>query len=153
MDNLIDMINLLKEYEYNSNYYNYKIEEIKLGNELYTKMLETYIKDFKFVANKEEIEIPNEFMGIPIIETNEDYEFKILVSIPPYFIKKDENIEIINELLKYNQEKAYKQKEVLDKIKEIFKDYGVKEDIVTYSNYNITGEEVYTILELLEEIE
>lgn len=46
-----------------------------------------------------------------------------------------------------------KQKEVLDKIKEIFKDYGVKEDIVTYSMYQITGEEVYTILELLEEIE
>lgn len=49
--------------------------------------------------------------------------------------------------------KLEKQQRVLDKIKEIFKDYGVKEDIVTYSNYNITGEEVYTILELLEEIE
>lgn len=42
---------------------------------------------------------------------------------------------------------------VLDKIKEIFKDYGVKENIVCYSMYRITGEEVYTILELLEEIE
>lgn len=54
----------------------------------------------------------------------------------------------INESIKVD-----KFKEVLDKIKEIFKDYGVKEDIVTYSNYNITGEEVYTILELLEKID
>lgn len=46
-----------------------------------------------------------------------------------------------------------KQKEILDKIKEIFKDYGAKEDIVKISMYRITGEEVYTILELLEEIE
>ena len=49
--------------------------------------------------------------------------------------------------------KNIKYKEVLDKIKEIFKDYGDKEDIVGYSMYNITGEEVYIILELLEEIE
>lgn len=152
MNNLIDMINLLKEYEYNSNYYGYKIEGIKLGNELYTKMLETYIKNFKFVANKEEIEIPNEFMGIPIIETNEDYEFKILVSIPPYFIKKDENIEIINELLKYNQEKVNKYKKVVNKIKDIYDN----RDKIFYKQQRFmedltVADQMYELLEEIDE--
>lgn len=58
-------------------------------------------------------------------------------------------LQLIGEIAKENK----KQKEVLNKLKEIFKDYGAKEDIVNISMYRITGEEVYTILELLEEIE
>ena len=67
-------------------------------------------------------------------------------------IKQLNQDEIRDFILKKDYE-LYKYKKILDKIKEIFKDYGVKEDIVTYSMYQITGEEVYTILELLEEIE
>jgi len=68
-------------------------------------------------------------------------------------IKVGEETYYSEEYVKELKEENKKQKEVLDKIKEIFKDYGVKEDIVTYSMYQITGEEVYTILELLEEID
>ena len=53
--------------------------------------------------------------------------------------------EIINQL--------EKQKEVLDKIKEILKDYGDKEDISSITMYYISGESLIHILELLEEIE
>lgn len=46
-----------------------------------------------------------------------------------------------------------KYKNVIDKIKEIFKDYGDSENIVGYSMYNITGEDLLIIKELLEEVE
>jgi hypothetical protein len=51
------------------------------------------------------------------------------------------------------QKENNKQKEVLDKIKEIFKDYGDKEDISGITMYYISGESLIHILELLEEID
>lgn len=44
------------------------------------------------------------------------------------------------------------QKEnIIKEVREIFKDYGEKEDIVGYSMYNITGEMLLKLLEILEE--
>ena len=42
---------------------------------------------------------------------------------------------------------------IIDKIKEIFKDYGNKEDISKITMYYILGESLIHILELLEEVE
>lgn len=84
------------------------------------------------------------------------YPNEIVIGNKSFFGLDKNLINLVENLTidKLNAElKRDKYKEVLDKIKEIFKDYGVKEDIVTYSMYQITGEEVYTILELLEKIE
>ena len=80
-----------------------------------------------------------EFFNRMINQISKVFDGRIATKMKNIYLKKDKQLN--------------KQKEVLDKIKEIFKDYGDKEDIVTYSMYQITGEEVYTILELLEEIE
>lgn len=52
-----------------------------------------------------------------------------------------------NEML---QDKVYKLEDIIKEAIEIFKYYGTKEDIVGYSNYNITGEDLIRILEILD---
>ncbi len=51
-------------------------------------------------------------------------------------------------------EKAGKEIErlhsIIEEVREIFKDYGTKEDIVDYSNYTITGGMLYKLLEILD---
>ena len=39
---------------------------------------------------------------------------------------------------------------IIKEVREIFKYYGTKENIVGYSNYNITGEDLINILEILD---
>ena len=41
---------------------------------------------------------------------------------------------------------------IIKEVREIFKDYGVKEDIVGYSNYTISGEMLYKLLEILNKV-
>ena len=60
---------------------------------------------------------------------------------------------IITELIKKVEElqNQLQQKEnIIKEVREIFKDYGDKEDIVGYTMYNITGEMLITLLEILE---
>lgn len=39
---------------------------------------------------------------------------------------------------------------IIKEVREIFKYYGAKEDIVGYSNYTITGEDLINLLEILD---
>ena len=43
-----------------------------------------------------------------------------------------------------------KQENIIKEVREIFKDYGEKEDIVGYTMYNITGEMLIKLLEILD---
>lgn len=42
-------------------------------------------------------------------------------------------------------------KNIIKEVREIFKDYGEKEDIVGYTMYNITGEMLIKLLEILDD--
>ena len=51
-----------------------------------------------------------------------------------------------------NLEQKLQQKEnIIKEVREIFKDYGEKEDIVGYTMYNITGEMLIKLLEILDD--
>ena len=51
--------------------------------------------------------------------------------------------------IKEQQEEIEKLNNIIKEVREIFKYYGTKEDIVGYSNYNITGEMLLKLLEIL----
>lgn len=42
---------------------------------------------------------------------------------------------------------------IINEVREIFKDYGVKEDIVNYTMYYISGEMILTVLEILDKVD
>lgn len=69
-------------------------------------------------------------------------------------LKAEEELETYNMTLQEERDYYCKcMRELQDRIKEvreIFKYYGVKEDIVGYSNYTITGEDLIKLLEILD---
>lgn len=60
--------------------------------------------------------------------------------------------EIFNELYDDATEEIERLKSIIKEAREIFKYYGVKEDIVGYSNYTITGEDLIKLLEILDKV-
>lgn len=67
-----------------------------------------------------------------------------------------EDSEDFKELVKAYDDKSKKlelYKAIIKEVREIFKYYGTKEDIVGYSNYTIIGEELIKLLEILEKVE
>lgn len=45
-----------------------------------------------------------------------------------------------------------KKENIIKEVREIFKYYGNKEDIVGYANYTITGESLLELLEILDKV-
>lgn len=64
-------------------------------------------------------------------------------------LKLEDKVEELMEL--YTTERHCKDdyKSIIKEVREIFKDYGEKEDIVGYTMYNITGEMLIKLLEIL----
>ena len=58
--------------------------------------------------------------------------------------------EIFNELYDDATEEIERLNNIIKEVREIFKDYGEKEDIVGYTMYNITGEMLLKLLEILD---
>ena len=75
--------------------------------------------------------------------------------------KKDNEIERLKEeyiILQNASDEVEEEKDreierlhsIIKEVREIFKDYGEKEDIVGYTMYNITGEMLLKLLEILD---
>lgn len=72
-------------------------------------------------------------------------------------IEKDKEIErltkqnkALNEMYELTKKEYIRLNNIIKEVREIFKDYGEKEDIVGYSMYNITGEMLLKLLEILD---
>ena len=65
---------------------------------------------------------------------------------------KDASLEISNmaHIIEDLQTQLQQKENIIKEVREIFKDYGDKEDIVGYTMYNITGEMLITLLEILD---
>lgn len=55
-----------------------------------------------------------------------------------------------NDKIKEQEEEIERLHSIIKEVREIFKDYGEKEDIVGYSMYNITREMLLKLLEILD---
>lgn len=60
-----------------------------------------------------------------------------------------EEIELIDYVEELKDQLQQKEN-IIKEVREIFKDYGDKEDIVGYTMYNITGEMLIALLEILD---
>jgi regulator of replication initiation timing len=76
-----------------------------------------------------------------------EFDMKLLIE---ELQERNDNLNKENNELSLKNQRLYN---VLDKIKEILKDYGNKEDISEITMYYISGESLIHILEILEEIE
>lgn len=61
-----------------------------------------------------------------------------------------EEIERQKEIIRQLDIKNLELTTIIKEVREIFKDYGEKEDIVGYTMYNITGEMLLKLLEILD---
>ena len=56
----------------------------------------------------------------------------------------------LNEMYELTKKEYIRLNNIIKEVREIFKDYGEKEDIVGYTMYNITGEMLIKLLEILD---
>ena len=59
-----------------------------------------------------------------------------------------DRVEVLKQIVNKNKE-IERLNNIIEEVREIFKDYGDKEDIVGYTMYNITGEQLINILDIV----
>lgn len=98
-------------------------------------MREKFYKKFYEVLNREEI------IRLTIEEKKRaDRNAKLL----------DKSINKNRELIEEKDKEIERLNNIIKEVREIFKDYGDKEDIVGYTMYNITGEMLIALLDILD---